>query len=310
MQVKGAARNGHDLRKLIDQLELEPLEDNLFRGQSRDFGTGRVFGGQVLGQALHAALRTVENRVAHSLHAYFLREGDNLAPIIYEVDRARDGRSFSNRRVVAVQHGRPIFNMAASFQTSQDGPAHQDPIPGTPPPEELKDLNDLTASEADWMPRRYFNLLKLSRALNFRPVDPQHTLGTGARHARQMLWMRTSARLPDDVAAHQAFLAFLSDMGLIGMVTFPHQRPPSGFLLASLDHACGSTARYGWTNGCCSTCTAPGPAAPAASRGPQSIGATACARPPWLRKGCSASAGPPPNRHANEPGNERAAHAF
>ncbi len=237
MQVKGAARNGHDLRKLIDQLELEPLEDNLFRGQSRDFGTGRVFGGQVLGQALHAALRTVENRVAHSLHAYFLREGDNLAPIIYEVDRARDGRSFSNRRVVAIQHGRPIFNMAASFQTSQDGPAHQDPIPGTPPPEELKDLNDLTASEADWMPRRYFNLLKLSRALNFRPVDPQHTLGTGARHARQMLWMRTSARLPDDVAAHQAFLAFLSDMGLIGMVTFPHQRPPSGFLLASLDHA-------------------------------------------------------------------------
>ena len=237
MVDQGASGHGDDLRKLIDQLELESLEDNLFRGQSRDFGTGRVFGGQVLGQALHAALRTVENRVAHSLHAYFLREGDHLAPIIYEVDRGRDGRSFSNRRVVAIQHGRPIFNMAASFQASQDGPEHQDAMPDTPPPEALEDLRELTTSEADWMPRRYFNLLKLSSALDFRPVDPEHSLGTGARQPRQLLWMRTSARLPDDVAAHQAFLAFLSDMGLIGMVTFPHQRPPSGFLLASLDHA-------------------------------------------------------------------------
>ena len=225
------------LRYLIDQLELEQLEQNLFRGQSRDFGTGRVFGGQVLGQALYAGLRTVEGRVAHSLHAYFLREGDNHAPIIYEVDRARDGRSFANRRVVAVQHGRQIFNMTASFQSVQDGPEHQDPMPDTPPPEDLKDLRDLTASEADWMPRRYFNLLKLSQALDFRPVDPGHTLGIGVREPRQLLWMRTSARLPDDIEAHQAFLAFLSDMGLIGMVTFPHIRPPAGFQLASLDHA-------------------------------------------------------------------------
>ncbi len=225
------------LRDLIDQLELEQLEKNLFRGQSRDFGTGRVFGGQVLGQALYAALRTVEGRVAHSLHAYFLREGDNHAPIIYEVDRARDGRSFSNRRVVAVQHGRQIFNMTASFQASQPGPEHQDPMPDVPKPEELKDLRELTSGEADWMPRRYFSLLKISKALDFRPVDPRHTLSTGAREPRQMLWVRTSTRLPDDVEAHQAFLAFLSDMGLIGMVTFPHVRPPQGFQLASLDHA-------------------------------------------------------------------------
>ena len=229
--------HGDDLRELINQLALERLEENLFRGESRDFGTGRVFGGQVLGQALYAALRTVRNRVAHSMHAYFLREGNHLAPIIYEVDRARDGRSFSNRRVVAIQHGRPIFNMTASFQSAQRGPEHQDPMPGTPPPEELKDLRELAASEADWMPRRYFNLIKLSRALDFRPVDPAHTLGTGVRDPRQMLWMRTSARLPDDIVAHQAFLAFLSDMGLIGMVTFPHHRPPAGFQLASLDHA-------------------------------------------------------------------------
>ena len=229
--------HGDDLRELINQLALERLEENLFRGESRDFGTGRVFGGQVLGQALYAALRTVGNRVAHSMHAYFLREGNHLAPIIYEVDRARDGRSFSNRRVVAIQHGRPIFNMTASFQSAQRGPEHQDPMPGTPPPEELKDLRELAASEADWMPRRYFNLIRLSRALDFRPVDPAHTLGTGVRDPRQMLWMRTSARLPDDIVAHQAFLAFLSDMGLIGMVTFPHHRPPAGFQLASLDHA-------------------------------------------------------------------------
>ncbi len=229
--------HGDDLRKLIDQLELERLEENLFRGQSRDFGAGRVFGGQVLGQALYAALRTIEGRVAHSMHAYFLREGDHLAPIIYEVDRARDGRSFSNRRVVAIQHGRAIFNMTASFQAEQEGPKHQDPMPDTPPPEALEDLRELTSSESDWMPRRYFNLLRLSRALDFRPVDPEHALGTGARNPRQMLWMRTSAPLPDDIAAHQAFLAFLSDMGLIGMVTFPHRRPPTGFQLASLDHA-------------------------------------------------------------------------
>ena len=237
MDEQNPAMQTGGLRYLVDNLELEQLEQNLFRGQSRDFGTGRVFGGQVLGQALYAALCTVEGRVAHSLHAYFLREGDNHAPIIYEVDRARDGRSFSNRRVVAVQHGRQIFNMTASFQSVQDGPEHQDPMPDAPPPEELRDLRELTEGEADWMPRRYFTLLKLSRALDFRPVDPGHSLGAGVREPRQLLWMRTSARLPDDIEAHQAFLAFLSDMGLIGMVTFPHVRPPAGFQLASLDHA-------------------------------------------------------------------------
>ena len=237
MNKPADALSADALRGLIDQLELERLEQNLFRGQSRDFGTGRVFGGQVLGQALYAALRTVEDRVAHSLHAYFLREGDPSAPIVYEVDRARDGGSFSNRRVVAVQHGRQIFNMTASFQAGQEGPEHQDPIPDAPQPEELKDLRELTSGEADWMPRRYFKLLRLTQALDFRPVDPDHALGTGAREPRQMVWMRTSARLPDDVEAHQAFLAFASDMGLIGMVTFPHVLPPTGFQLASLDHA-------------------------------------------------------------------------
>ena len=105
------------------------------------------------------------------------------------------------------------------------------------PPEDLKDLRELAEGEADWMPRRYYNLLRLSQALDFRPVDPGHTLGVGVREPRQLLWMRTSARLPDDIEAHQAYLAFLSDMGLIGMVTFPHHRPPAGFQLASLDHA-------------------------------------------------------------------------
>ncbi len=237
MDTRSDPMGADGLKGLVDQLELEQLEQNLFRGQSRDFGTGRVFGGQVLGQALYAALRTVEGRVAHSLHAYFLREGDMRAPIVYEVDRARDGGSFSNRRIVAIQHGRQIFNMTASFQAAQEGPEHQDPMPEAPPPEELKDLRALTSGEADWMPRRYINLLRLTQALDFRPVDPAHTLGMGAREPRQMLWMRTSTRLPDDIEAHQAFLAFMSDMGLIGMVTFPHVRPAVGFQLASLDHA-------------------------------------------------------------------------
>src|SRR5579862_4632197 len=127
------------LADLLALLELERLELNLFRGASRDIGSPQVFGGQVLGQALSAAAATVEERVVHSLHAYFLRRGDFNAPIVYEVDRSLDGHSFSNRRVVAIQHGEPIFNMAASFQVAEQGLEHQIGMPAVPPPEELPD---------------------------------------------------------------------------------------------------------------------------------------------------------------------------
>src|SRR5919197_4263018 len=125
---------------LLKLLELEPLEVNLFRGESRDVGSPQVFGGQVLGQALTAASATIEGRVVHSLHAYFLRRGDFNAPIVYEVDRSRDGQSFSNRRVIAIQHGEQIFNMTASFQVVEEGLEHQLDMPSVPPPEQLPDM--------------------------------------------------------------------------------------------------------------------------------------------------------------------------
>src|ERR1700761_1171754 len=128
-----------EIADLLNLLELEQLEVNLFRGESRDVGSPQVFGGQVLGQALSAAYATIEERVVHSLHAYFLRRGDFNAPIVYQVDRSLDGHSFSNRRVVAIQHGEPIFNMAASFQVPEDGFDHQVEMPAVPGPDELTD---------------------------------------------------------------------------------------------------------------------------------------------------------------------------
>ena len=142
------------LDDLIELLKLERIEDNIFRGDSRDIGSAQVFGGQVLGQALSAAQHTVEDRVAHSLHAYFLRRGDMNAPIVYEVDRARDGGSFSTRRVVAIQHGRPIFNLAASFQNPEPGLSHQADKPDVPGPEGLQDLGDVARQHIDKLPEK------------------------------------------------------------------------------------------------------------------------------------------------------------
>ena len=142
------------LADLLRLLELERLEDNLFRGESRDIGSSRVFGGQVLGQALGAASCTVDGRDAHSLHAYFLRPGDVNAPIVYDVDRARDGRSFSNRRVVAIQHGRPIFNMTASFQTPEQGLEHQVRMPEVPGPNGLPDAREIPSELLERIPEK------------------------------------------------------------------------------------------------------------------------------------------------------------
>src|SRR5262245_6905321 len=146
------------LADLIQLLKLERLEINLFRGESRDIGNPQVFGGQVLGQALMAAYATVEGRPAHSLHAYFLRPGDFNAPIVYEVDRARDGGSFTSRRVIAIQHGEQIFNMAASFQTEQQGLEHQIPMPEVPPPEGLRDFEDYVVEIRNQMPEQFRRL--------------------------------------------------------------------------------------------------------------------------------------------------------
>jgi acyl-CoA thioesterase-2 len=227
------------LDDLISLLELETIEDNIYRGQSRDIGTPQVFGGQVLGQALIAAGRTVTGRFAHSLHAYFLAPGDVNSPIIYEVDRARDGGSFSNRRVVAIQHGRQIFNMTASFQTVETGLGHQLSMPRVPAPEGLKDLEELAREYGPGLPPRMQRFLTYRRPVQVRPVQPDQFLAQASLEPVKQVWMKTLDPLPDSDALHQALLAYISDYELIGTVTLPHglHATRSGLQMASLDHA-------------------------------------------------------------------------
>lgn len=227
------------LDDLIALLKLERIEDNIFRGDSRDIGSAQVFGGQVLGQALSAAQHTVEDRVAHSLHAYFLRRGDMNAPIIYEVDRARDGGSFSMRRVVAIQHGRPIFNLAASFQRPEEGLEHQAKMPDVPGPEGLKDLFDVSEELLDKVPMKMRRFLTEQRPFEFRPVEDVGFLEPQIRPPRKHCWIRAVDRLPDDLALHQNLTAYVSDYELLGASTLPHGLSFSrgNVIMASLDHA-------------------------------------------------------------------------
>jgi acyl-CoA thioesterase-2 len=227
------------VEELIDLLALERLEDNLFRGQSRDIGTKYVFGGQVLGQALSAAQKTVDPaRQAHSLHAYFLRAGDIEAPIVYDVDRSRDGNSFSVRRVVAIQHGQPILNLAASFHIEEPGVSHQTSMPEVPAPEDLDETRfdpevvaTLPAKIQRWLTRR--------GPFEFRHVYPRDELNPPKRPPYQHAWFRLSDGIGDDPALHRAMLAYASDFHLIGTTTFPHgiSYLQHNVVMASLDHA-------------------------------------------------------------------------
>jgi acyl-CoA thioesterase-2 len=227
------------LEDLISLLKLERIEDNIFRGDSRDIGSAQVFGGQVLGQALSAAQHTVEARVVHSLHAYFLRRGDMKAPIIYEVDRARDGGSFSNRRVVAIQHGRPIFNFAASFQEPEPGLDHQDGMPQVPGPDGLKDFSDIEPALLQRIPEKMRRYLTDKRPFEFRPVEPVDLLEPECRPPQKHVWIRTVDQLPTDPALHRSLLAYVSDYELLGTSTLPHGLPfgRGKVIMASLDHA-------------------------------------------------------------------------
>jgi acyl-CoA thioesterase-2 len=227
------------LQDLITLLELEPLEENIFRGQSHDIGLPQVFGGQVLGQALAAASRTVQGRCVHSLHAYFLQRGDVAAPIVYEVDRARDGGSFSARRVVAIQHGAQIFNMSASFQVPEDGLEHQASMPPVPDPESLLDLFDLAKESGAELPERMRRFLNYRRPFLVKPVQPDQFLNVGRVEPVKQVWMRAIDRLPDDEFIHHALFAYISDYELIGTATLPHgMHAKRGQLqMASLDHA-------------------------------------------------------------------------
>ncbi|GAB4185516.1 MAG: acyl-CoA thioesterase II [Wenzhouxiangellaceae bacterium] len=227
------------LADVIQLLQLERIEDNIFRGASRDIGSPQVFGGQVLGQALSAAYRTVEERVPHSLHAYFLRRGDYNAPIVYEVDRARDGGSFSNRRVVAIQHGRPILNMAASFQVVEDGFSHQHPMPQVPPPEGLTSRVEINRAILDKVPEKMRRFLAHEPPFEFRPVTPPNFLDPACEEPIKHMWMRAWDKLPDDPQMHCNLLTYISDYELLGTATLPHGlRFDQGHVqMASLDHA-------------------------------------------------------------------------
>jgi acyl-CoA thioesterase-2 len=221
----------------LNLLDLERLEDNLFRGQSRDIGAPQVFGGQVLGQALVAASRTVDGRLVHSLHAYFLRRGDVNAPIVFEVDRSRDGGSFTSRRVVAIQHGQPILTMSASFQTGESGMDHQAPMPEAPPPEGLRDLGEIDAQMLDRVPDKVRCFYQHQRPFEFRPVNPPSYLERVKSAPSKQVWFRVLDRLPDDQPLHRCLLAYISDYHLLDTTTLPHGVSLLQLQMASIDHA-------------------------------------------------------------------------
>lgn len=220
-------------------LDLEQIEENIFRGVSPKARTQRVFGGQVLGQALSAAIRTVEAaRICHSLHAYFLRPGDPRVPILYQVDRARDGRSFTARRVVAVQHGAQIFNLAASFQLPESGFDHQFEMPKVPPPENLEDAAQVLARRAHEFPEVFREWLLRPRPFETRPVIPD---GPGDRPPRppfDNIWFRAAGPVCGDIRQRQILLAYVSDMTLLDTSLLPHGKSfLSAVQMASIDHA-------------------------------------------------------------------------
>ena len=226
------------LEDLIRVMTLERLEDNLFRGQSRDIGSPQVYGGQVLGQALTAASATVEGRIVHSLHAYFLRRGDFNSPIVYEVDRAWDGKHFATRRVIAIQHGQQIFNMSASFQVPEAGLDHQAQMPIVPPPESLRDQDSLYREAAELLPPEVLKVLERRRPFEFRPVQPPDFTRTQAHSPCKEVWFRAADPLPDGEALHRCLLAYASDFQLIDTALKPHALPlTTKMAVASLDHA-------------------------------------------------------------------------
>ena len=227
------------LNELIELLSLERIEDNLFRGISHDIGTSRVYGGQVLGQALKAAQTTVEARHIHSLHAYFLRLGDHTAPIIYAVDRNRDGKSFSARRVVAIQHGQPIFTMSASFQAPETGVEYQEQMPAAAAPETLKSINDYLGNLSERAPDKFKLTTSLYAPFEMKPVEPVDLVNPIKRKPVRHLWLRTADQLSDDPVIHHVLLAYVSDYSLLDTNLLPHGLHvlDSNLQIASIDHA-------------------------------------------------------------------------
>ncbi|MBB6093541.1 acyl-CoA thioesterase-2 [Povalibacter uvarum] len=227
------------LADLLQVLRLERLELDLFRGESRDPGHHRVFGGQVLGQALAAAYATIENRGVHSLHAYFLRAGDPDHPIVYEVDRSRDGASFTSRRVVAIQHGEQIFHMSASFQVQEEGVDRQGVMPDVPGPESLPDMAVAVEEMKKKAPDRPRPFIAHDRPFEFRPALLPDPTAEVPREPSMRIWFRAVDRVPDDEVLHRCLLAYASDYYLLGTAVMDARLAvgPKNLQMASIDHA-------------------------------------------------------------------------
>lgn len=236
----GACQDVDVLSELLQLLDLEKIEENIFRGKSQDLGFGSVYGGQVLGQALSAAYKTVPpERRAHSMHAYFLRPGDVRESIVYQVDRIRDGKSFTTRRVVALQKGRAIFSMAASFQVDEWGFDHQDRAPSVPGPEGLETEKEVVNQVTQPVPARILERLQCPQPIEVRLVEPSNLYSLETREPVRHQWFKTIDKISDDPAIHQYLLAYASDYGFMSTCLNPHRRTmiDPQMQVASLDHA-------------------------------------------------------------------------
>lgn len=231
----------NDVDALLRHLSLEKIEENLYRGQSKNLGWGRVYGGQVLAQAINAAAATVpDEQNIHSMHAYFLLGGDTQVPVLYDVDRIRDGRSFNTRRVRAIQHGQAILTMSASFQRHEDGFEHQDVMPDVPPPEAVEDDEARHLRMIESEPKLKALTMHIKTPFEIRTIDDiDHPIHPTPKPARRMYWIRASSPLPDDFHTHASALAYFSDHEFLVTALQPHGVTflTPGMQLASIDHA-------------------------------------------------------------------------
>lgn len=238
-----------EITELIDLLDLEKIEENIFRGQSTSIGSKRVFGGQVLAQALNAAIRTApKDRFVHSLHAYFILPGDIAQPIIFNVDRIRDGGSFTTRRVMAIQKGQAIFLMAVSFQLEQEGFDHHVNMPNVSGPEHLVSWDDIAEKYSENLPDNIRRFLNIERPIDFKPVELVNPALPGKSQPFRHVWMKPKGGIPDDRGLHQTALAYASDYNLLTTALLPHGNEASfgNVQLASLDHAMWFHRDFRW----------------------------------------------------------------
>ena len=231
---------GKVLNDLLDQLSLEKLEENLFRGQSQDLGLGLVFGGQVMGQAISAAKETVlENQRVHSFHSYFLRPGKTDRPIVYDVERIRDGRSLSARRIKAVQDGKAIFYMTASFKAPERGFEHQDEMPNVPFPEDLISEQEMALLHSDILPDSIRDKLVCEKPIEMRPVSFVHPIEPEVEPAKRMVWFKANGKMPNDLRIHRYLLAYASDFNFLPTALQPHGVSflSPGMQVVTIDHS-------------------------------------------------------------------------